>query len=353
VSKTMEEILTPQVTVNDQLVTVVKFYFKTGDKVNKGDSLLDIHTSKSVETVYSSMDGYVRYLCAPEEEIKIGQHIATIYDSADFIDQGAAPGPQEQKTAGVVTAEQPRFSKPALKRIQELGIDISVFAGRDFVTLEDVEQNRVEVKKLSAAKRTEISYLNQVQQGGLNSCASIFVDTEHIFNFTRDHLKILKFSILPIIIYECARLLKEYKDLNAYYIEEGKAGYYLDVVVGLAIDIDDGLKVVNIPGADHQSLQEIESSINALVGRYKNRTLKAQDLEGSTFTVTDLSFQGVHSFTPLINKKQSAVLGVPAIDFKLNRCSLSLAFDHRVTEGKRAGQFLSALKKRIEIYNKS
>jgi len=95
---------------------------------------------------------------------------------------------------------------------------------------------------------------------------------------------------------------------------------------------------------------EIEESIFNLANKYLDKKLNTFDLSDITFTITDLSSFGAISFSPLINKNNSAILGLSKVDQKLKRITVSLAFDHRVTEGKMASIFLQELKERFESY---
>jgi hypothetical protein len=99
-------------------------------------------------------------------------------------------------------------------------------------------------------------------------------------------------------------------------------------------------------------MSNIEKSISSGVDDYLNKSLSTDQISGSTFTITDLSSFGAINFVPLINFNQSAILGISSIDEKLNRVNISLSFDHRVTEGKIASQFLLDLKDRVESYLK-
>jgi pyruvate/2-oxoglutarate dehydrogenase complex dihydrolipoamide acyltransferase (E2) component len=156
-------------------------------------------------------------------------------------------------------------------------------------------------------------------------------------------------SLLPLIIFESSKLLRKYPILNAYF-DNGIIRTYVNVNIGIALDIDDGLKVYTIQDSDSLSLSVIESSISQGVDDYLDKKLKPEQLAGSTFTITDLSSFEVNGIIPLVNFNQSAILGISSIDKKLNRVNLSLSFDHRVTEGKVASQFLVDLKDRVESH---
>ena len=277
------------------------------------------------------------------------------------------------------------FSREAARLLVDAGIDPAVFAGRDFVTAGDVsaflrpaalatpavgapssgtkapaqpktvratlpvDPNKVILEKLSSGKKREIEYLGEVQSTGLTSTIHVYVETEGIFTHINRSLQYLKDSLLPVILYEASRLLADYPLLNAYFTGEAIASYK-EVNPGFAIDIDKGLKVLKIAGAGQKSIADIEQAIMHLSGSYLDETLSIDDLTDITFTITDLSSEGVAFFRPLINKMNSSILGVSSIDAKLQRCALSLTFDHRVTEGKTAALFLKELKGRLESY---
>jgi hypothetical protein len=202
---------------------------------------------------------------------------------------------------------------------------------------------------ISAEKKREIKYLSDVQAANLCSSVSVFVELGGVFAHMNRSMRYFQDSLLPLVLYESARLLKKYPELNGFYAGE-HLGLYRQVHLGIAVDHGKGLKVVKVADADQKSLQQLEEEIFALVNLYLDDRLAIQDLTGTTFTVTDLSAQGVHFFAPLVNARQSAILGIAAVDEKLRRCALTLTFDHRVTEGKRAGEFLAELKARLESF---
>ncbi len=287
---------------------------------------------------------------------------------------------------------EPIFSYEADALIASSGIDKAVFTGYDFVTARDVanflqpagrekaqpnpqpatqaatpaakqaatpaatqaatpavDPSKAILERLSSAKKREIEYLSDVQATGLTSTVNSYVDVEGIFTHINPALKYLKDSLLPVIVYETSRVLADFPVLNAWYNGDGVA-VYREVNPGFAIDIDKGLKVLKIAGAGRKSIGEIENDILQLSGSYLDDTLRLEDLTDITFTITDLSAEGVAFFRPLVNKMNSAILGVSAIDNKLQRCMLSLTFDHRVTEGRTAARFLKEIRDRLESY---
>ena len=137
--------------------------------------------------------------------------------------------------------------------------------------------------------------------------------------------------------------------LNAYF-DNDYIMEYIDVNIGIALDIDDGLKVYTLKNSDKLDFKNLEYQISQGIYNYFSKRLTPDQIKGSTFTISDLCSLGIDRFVPLINYKQSAVLGVSALDKKLNRFTLSLSFDHRVTEGKVASKFLSELSSLLMKY---
>lgn len=369
--KVLEDIYVPKEGVSDEFVTVVKLYVKDGDKVKKGDVLADLETSKTVVSIESQSEGYVKLFCKEGEDIKINSLIVQIVDSLETQTKQNIDNKISDKEVSTL------FSKKALKLIEENKIPKEKFASEDFVNEYDVlkiinpnidkEDKKIATKKesftnnikvdeqifdvepLSNYKKREIEYLSDIQKGDLNSVLNIAVSTENIDKTVKDSFEIFEGSYLPLIVYEVSRLLKKYKILNSCFLGD-KIGYYKHINLGMAIDMDDGLKVLTLKDSDTLDMKSTEKKLYELIEKYLDKKLEIDDITGSTFTITDLSSYGVDFFTPLINAKQSAILGVSKVDEKLDRFYLTLVFDHRVTEGKTAGNFLQELKDRVESY---
>jgi pyruvate/2-oxoglutarate dehydrogenase complex dihydrolipoamide acyltransferase (E2) component len=386
----LQKILVPLLAVNDTSLTVVEMNFLNGQYVKKGDHIMVFETSKTTYDVAAETDGYIQYLCEMDKDYEVNEIVAKIFSEENEVEKiTVSPILQHAITAKAehvaletvaVWEGETLFSAEAIQLIDSSGISRSIFNKKDFVSRKDVEailgiggketvrpsrigmtvENKKKevlpvdaakaiVEKLSSNKKREIEYLSEVQSTGLTSTINTNVETEGIFTHINQSLKYLKNSLLPVIIYETSRLLKKYPLLNGYYTGEAIA-LYKQANVGFAIDIDKGLKVLKIAGADEKSMGEIEEEVMRLSNDYLDESLKIEDLTDVTFTITDLSSEGVAFFRPLVNMMNSAILGVSAIDEKLQRCTLSLTFDHRVTEGKLVAQFLSELKQRLESY---
>lgn len=386
----IQTIQVPLLAVNDTFLTIIEIKGETGKFVKKGDVLMIFETSKTTYDVEAETDGYIEFLCETGVDYEVNTVVARIYEDKTEIPlsnlttrpvtgrgskKDAESGSAKNNGIFLNWAEKPLFSKRALDQIKTYGLKESDFNGKVFVSAADVlefvgkpllpslnkqpvknkssvipiDTERVELIPLLKNKRTEIEFLSSVQSGGLTSTISVFIETKGLFTHLNKSFRYFKDSILPVLVYEVARLLKDYKALNAYYSESGIA-FYKSINIGFAADMDKGLKVLKIKDADTKSIREIESDIFSLSEKYIDDRILLEDLTEINFTITDLSAEGVVSFVPLINFMNSGILGVGAVDTRLERLNLSLTFDHRVTEGKLVALFLSELKQRIESY---
>ena len=381
----LQQISVPLLSVNDTSLTVVDILYTHAAIVHKGAIILVFETSKTTYDVLAEEDGYIAYFCKKDEEYNVNFLVACIYSTKLEVPEQLVNSKNPQIFIESSTEENNQntwqgdtvFSASATLLMETTGTHRSIFTGIDFVSLSDVEEmlglvklkpsvnfiapnknkilpkivdnDFVYIEKLSSNKKIEIAYLSSVQSTGLTSTINSWIETEGIFVHINNSLQFLKNSLLPVIIYETSRLLEKYKVLNAYYTGEDIA-YYKNVNIGFAIDINKGLKVLNIPNANYKGIGEIENEVIDLSNKYLDDKLVMNDLTNIGFTITDLSGEGVAFFRPLVNVMNSAILGISAIDIKLQRCMLSLTFDHRVTEGKLAAQFLSELIKRVASY---
>jgi pyruvate/2-oxoglutarate dehydrogenase complex dihydrolipoamide acyltransferase (E2) component len=369
----LQEIYLPKDSVSDDSAEVVELYVANGDEVKKGDMLLDIETSKAIVSIEAEIGGYIKLCCNKGQEVLVGDPLIKIVSTKD--EALGEAGPFENKSKENLKAESEgsdtKFSRNAMALMKENNISFSEFSEMDFVTEGDVKElitsmsqektrlaqtsnvasnGLIDFVPVGKNKQTEIRYISEAQYEVLSSTLNVAVDFGDIGATLKSSFKIFDSSCLPLIIFEVSRLLKQFRVFNAFYVDK-KIGYYKNINVGVATDIDDGLKVLTLYDADKLKMSEVETELYGLVEKYLDRELDVSEITNSTFTITDLSAKGVDFFTPLINSRQSAILGISQLDKKLNRFYLTLVFDHRVTEGRVAGEFLGELKNRLESYS--
>jgi pyruvate/2-oxoglutarate dehydrogenase complex dihydrolipoamide acyltransferase (E2) component len=166
-----------------------------------------------------------------------------------------------------------------------------------------------------------------------------------------ERLGLTSVGLGALVIFEAARLLRKYPEFNAVH-DRGRMGVYSDVNVGWAVDGGQGLMVPVVPQADQKTPQEIVEIMQRHIDGYVEGKLGTADFLGGTFTVSDLSGDGIGHFHPLISQGQAAILGVGGeLDGQGNETLyLTLAFDHQLAEGRKAAQFVRELAGRLEAH---
>jgi pyruvate dehydrogenase E2 component (dihydrolipoamide acetyltransferase) len=167
-----------------------------------------------------------------------------------------------------------------------------------------------------------------------------------------------KVTITSLLIKACAWTLARYPQVNASF-QENAIVEWGEINMGVAVALEEGLIVPVIRSADRLNLTEIAASLNALADRARAGKLTPDDLQGGTFTISNLGMFGVENFTAIINPPQAAILAVgrtlpqPVVNERGEvevqpLANLTLTADHRVIDGALAGRFLSELKRALE-----
>lgn len=166
-----------------------------------------------------------------------------------------------------------------------------------------------------------------------------------------------KVSFNDMVVKACAMALKKHPQVNSQWTEAATIINH-HVNVGVAVAVEDGLVVPVVNHTDLLSLTQIGSSIKELAGKARSKKLQPKEMEGSTFTVSNLGMFGIEEFTSIINQPNAAILSVGAIIEKPivkngqivvgNTMKVTLACDHRTVDGATGAEFLQTLKHFIE-----
>jgi len=166
-----------------------------------------------------------------------------------------------------------------------------------------------------------------------------------------------KISFNDIVVKACALALRQHPQVNSQWFDD-RMKLNNHVHIGVAVAVEDGLVVPVVKFANEQSLPQIGSAVRDFAGRARNKKLTPQEMEGSTFTISNLGMFGIESFTSIINQPNSAILSVGSIVEKPvvkngqivlgNTMKLTLACDHRTVDGATGAAFLQTLKGFIE-----
>ncbi len=186
--------------------------------------------------------------------------------------------------------------------------------------------------------------------------ATAFVELRGMLN---DKLQAREVSLTytDLLVKVVANALQEHPRLNVTLTDEG-IHLLPDVNIGVAVALEDGLVVPVVQNADKERLSEISAQVRSFAERARSNQLTPGELQGGTFTITNLGNFGIDAFTPIINPPESAILGVGRILKKpvvhedeivvRSMLTLSLTFDHRVIDGAPAAQFLQTVSNYIQ-----
>jgi pyruvate/2-oxoglutarate dehydrogenase complex dihydrolipoamide acyltransferase (E2) component len=365
----LNTILVPQESVNDEFLSLKSIYVKNGQFVESDTLIAELETSKALLEIRAESSGYVKIYVAENTDVLIGHKMFEFYDLP--IEEEVIIDVKENNnidmTLSADVTKSTRFSNAALKHINSNSIDISNIKSNKFITTKDFlpilttqssvsvldkknitinpDREEVDLKPISKSKKIEFEYLYSINSSSVISRLAIEVSVKSIESI-RATQNFINSTPLPTIIHEVSRLLVKYPNLNSYYFE-GQQAFYKNINIGFAIDDGvNGLKVASILNTDKLSLNEVEENISDLTTKYSGNQLSIKDLTSATFTITDLFNSNVKSFHPLVNNKNSCILGISSL--ANNHFTIDVSFDHRISSGKEIALFLTDLKFRLE-----
>jgi pyruvate dehydrogenase E2 component (dihydrolipoamide acetyltransferase) len=271
-------------------------------------------------------------------------------------------------------------ASPLARRLaKEFGLDLTSIAGSGpdgRIVRDDVLQASTEIPaqvfrtEPAASEVVELSGIRQIiaerMTMSVQTNASVTLHTEvdatslvelrELFGEKLQEQGV-KLTYTDLIVKIIANVLREHPRLNATLTDEG-IHMLGDINIGVAVALEDGLVVPVVRNADKIGLASISEQIKNLAEKARNNQLTPGELQGGTFTLTNLGNFGVDAFTPIINPPECAILGVGRILKKpivhndeiaiRNMLTLSLTFDHRVVDGAPAAQFLQTVSQYIQ-----
>lgn len=320
----MAEIITmPRLSDTMEEGKLIRWYKKVGDKISEGDILAEIKTDKVNQDFEVDVSGILLY-------------------------------------AGLEEGETTKVDK-ILAIIGEEGEDISDLIENPntrYVDKHDREPQRIE--KHSSTRKIISKRLSESKFTAPHFYLTIEIDMEKILQLRHEVNKKLtdvKITINDFIIKASALAILEHKLINSFWTEENIV-YNAYINIGIAVSIKYGLLVPVIFHADQKSIKQISFEVKDKSNRARIKIIKAKEIEGSSFTISNLGMFGIESFTSIINQPNSCILSVGSIVekpfIKRGRLSIgytmktTLACDHRIIDGSAAAEYLRTLKKFIE-----
>jgi pyruvate dehydrogenase E2 component (dihydrolipoyllysine-residue acetyltransferase) len=332
---------------------IARWLVQEGQEIGEDDPLVEIATDKTTVEIPSPASGVVsRILVGEGEVVPVGTVLVVIGD-------GAAPSARPSEPSNDVLQAPKVRATPLVRALaRELGVELETIAGsgpQGRITEEDVRRaatpasadGRERREPIRGIKRQMLEHLTRAHR---EIPAVTWVDE---CDFTGVDLE----RLVPLVLKAVAESLREYPELNARV--EGQELVVLERYdIGLAVQTEQGLVVPVVRDCDSRSVDELDAEVRRLAAAAHAGTLAPEELRGGTFTVTSAGRSGGLFVTPLINHPEVGILGVHRIaerpvvrDGELavrSMGNVSVTFDHRVVDGKRAADFGLAVIARLQ-----
>jgi pyruvate dehydrogenase E2 component (dihydrolipoamide acetyltransferase) len=352
-----------------------------GDSVTVGEPIFRLEGDKAVQDIEALEAGVLRIPAGGPNEgetVAVGTTIAYLVASGEALPEtkAAVPklatqpaGPAARRLARTPAAEQVRgvgAMSPRARRVaRELGIDESKLKGSG-------RTGRIRERDVRAAASSAGAGVlagpvrkliaEQVLRGAHSTAPVTLTTTVDATNLVSLRTQFLAAagaapSYTDMLVKLAALTLREHPQLNARW-ENDRIVPSTAIHIGIAVDAQHGLVAPVLRDVHELGLRQIATKTADLIKRAKSRALRAEEMKGGTFTITNLGMFGIDAFTPIINYPECAILGVgrigkqPAVvDNQVlprDMLTLSLTFDHRLVDGAPAARFLQALGQRVE-----
>ncbi|MBE0422589.1 MAG: pyruvate dehydrogenase complex dihydrolipoamide acetyltransferase [Lutibacter sp.] len=416
----MAEIITmPRLSDTMTDGVVAQWLKKVGDKISEGDILAEIETDKATMEFESFSEGTLLYIGLKDgESAPVDSLLAIIGEEGEDIDaiikefKAAAPGgskdPEKAKAPEAPKAPEKAaeiaepvkvtetvqapvtanasgrvIASPLAKKIaKEKGINLNTVSGTGEggrIVKSDVENYvpaavsavaTVSAPIVSGTESFEETPNSQMRKTIARRLAESKFTAPHYYLMLEinmdnaiksrkliNELPDTKVSFNDIVVKASAMALKKHPKVNSQWFDD-RTRINHHVNVGVAVAVEDGLVVPVIRFTDQKSMTQIGAEVKDMAGRAKTKKLTPAEMEGSTFTVSNLGMFGISEFTSIINQPNSAILSVGAIIEKPvvkngqivvgNTMKVTLACDHRTVDGATGAAFLQTLKQFIE-----
>ncbi len=399
--------------------TVATWLKKEGDKVEEGDILAEIETDKATmefESFYSgtllkigigegetaTVDALLAIIGPKGTDVSgIGKNFKKEGKSSDkkenTAEERSSEGKKEEKETSQkeemkkeISSEKkseiskstgdPRiFVSPLAKKLaEEKGINLRQVQGsgeNGRIVKSDIENYQpaaggehayvpvgtesFEEVKNSQMRKTIAKRLGESKFSAPEYYLTIELDMDHSIA-SREAINAdpdVKISFNDMVIKACAMALRKHPQVNSQWTPEATR-IAKHIHIGVAVAVEEGLLVPVLKFADQMTFSQIGGQVKELAGKARNKKITPQEMEGSTFTVSNLGMFGIKEFTSIINQPNSAILSVGAIVQKPvvkngqiavgNTMTVTLACDHRTVDGATGAKFLQTLRQYIE-----
>jgi len=397
-----EQVKIPRLGQGMEAGTIVRWLKSEGDQVEKGEPLYELDTDKVTQEVEADVGGVLLKILVGEGEVPVGTPVAVLGEAGEEVPEVEAPAapepeqaaaepeppaaPQEAPRAEPAEAPAPSAdggrikASPLARRIaRERGVDLASLSGtgpEGRIVAEDVERAGVSGAPAGGPARpvpagtVERVELTSLRRTVARRMTEAWAAPAFQISMSADMTRALELrarlverhpderpTVTDVLAKICAAALMRHRDVNALYAGDA-IELHPSANIGLAVATDRGLVVPVIPGCEARSVAEIAAARADLVARSRDGKLQAADLEGGTFTISNLGMYGVEQFVAVLNPPQAAILAVGAIEDRpvasggavvvRSMMTMTLTCDHRTVDGAGAADFLRTVKEFLE-----
>ena len=395
------EVFMPKMSDHMEAGEVVGWLVEEGDRVEKGQAIVEVLTDKAVAELEALASGVLKGIRIGTEAgviVPVGETMAFIAEPNEEVpalpplvsakikqaQERMRSSPPTSHPASAKAAEPDRVrATPVARRVaRELGIDLALVEGtgpggrireedvRDFAKGGELlpsfqpEELDVEWLDLTSIQRLVGRRMVESIQIAPQFALSISVDMSNTLSLRESLMGQVvaetgeRLSITAILVQVVSQALRQHPRANASF-DEGRIKLYSQVNVGVAVGADGGVVVPVVEEADQKTLVQINRELRAFQEKARRMRFSVEELSGGTFTISNLGMYGIDRFTAIINPPQSGILavgrviktpvGMPDDTIALRpMLSLTLTVDHRVVDGLQAARFLVEVKNRLE-----
>ncbi len=404
----MAEIIMPK--MGDAMTEgkVIRWYKKAGDAVKKGEPVLEIETDKVNLDLEAEQDGTIGQVEAQEGQmVPVGGRLATIggpgekvseepqqrrvtdkkdsvkHTTGEYAEAIEMKGPRIDRSAPLRVVEgggKRRSSPLARKMASEMGVSLDAIQGsgpQGRIIAKDIQGAKVEDGRprpsgqpkaaalqeqkipLSAMRRTIAKRLAESTGPIPHFYLTADYDVTNLLSLRQqlNEIENVKISVNDFVIRAAALALRHHPNVNASWGDDAITQHG-EIHIGVAVSTPEGLITPVVRNADQKSVMEIANDIKALAEKAKNRKLRPEEYQGSTFTISNLGAWGIEEFTAIINPPNVAILAIGTaasrpvvIDRQVvtrDRMKITMSCDHRVVDGAAGAEYLKTLRQYLE-----
>jgi pyruvate dehydrogenase E2 component (dihydrolipoamide acetyltransferase) len=396
------EVKLPRLGQGMESGTIVKWLKSEGEPVEKGEPLYELDTDKVTQEVEAEASGVLLKIAIPEGEVEVGKTIGFIGEQGEAVAAEEAPAKAEKPAEAPTRKEEAEAPAPAAEAQQsngstngrtkasplarriarERGIDLAQIRGTGpdgRIVAEDVERAQAEPETVASnsllqapvpsgeVESRPLSKIRKTIARRLTAAwtvpafqLTVNVDMSRANELVTKQRELnpdVRITITDVLTKLSAQALMRHRDMNVQYSDDALL-VFPNADVGIAVAAPQGLVVPVVRAAERLTIAQVAQLRGDLVGRARDGKLRAEDLEGGTFTISNLGMYDVDQFIAVLNPPQASILAVGSTRDQggprdgdlhiLPIMTMTLTCDHRAVDGATGAEFLRTLKAFLE-----